>query len=244
MKYSRLQVFDPPMCCSSGVCGPNVEPKLVRFSRDLDWLHQQGVEVERYNLSSDPAAFAGQGAVRKALTKEGNGCLPLILGDGSIVSSSVYPSRSELMELAGIGGAVAKEEQPEDAATAASKNDPKSPTTLCGPGCDCRAASGGGKAIKTAISLLVLLAVVGILLYTGSIAKQTASNDIAAGNGSSFSVVRVGQGPTPEAAGQSPDGMGQVGVIAEGLDRPQPPAGRSRRPGFPGFPPHAHSRRS
>jgi hypothetical protein len=118
MKHSRLQVFDPPMCCSSGVCGPNVEPKLVRFSRDLDWLRQQGVEVERYNLSSDPAAFAGQGAVREALTKEGNGCLPLILVDGSIVSRGVYPSRSELMELAGIG-AVAKEEQPEDASTAA-----------------------------------------------------------------------------------------------------------------------------
>ena len=82
MKRLRLQVYDPPMCCSSGVCGPTVNPELVRFSSDLDWLRRQGVEVERHNLSSRPGAFVEQEAVRESLRNEGAGCLPLIVVNG------------------------------------------------------------------------------------------------------------------------------------------------------------------
>lgn len=46
-----IQVFDKPMCCSTGICGPEVDQALVRFASDLDWLHRQGVQIERYNLS-------------------------------------------------------------------------------------------------------------------------------------------------------------------------------------------------
>ena len=81
----KIQVFDPPMCCSSGVCGPALDPDLVRFAADLDWLMRQGVEVERYNHSLQPAAFAGTQVVREALSKEGNDCLPLTTVDGTVV---------------------------------------------------------------------------------------------------------------------------------------------------------------
>jgi hypothetical protein len=30
----RLDVFDPAMCCSTGVCGPEVDPQLVQFAAD------------------------------------------------------------------------------------------------------------------------------------------------------------------------------------------------------------------
>lgn len=107
-KIYMIQIYDPPMCCSSGVCGPNVDPDLVKFSRDLDWLRRQGVEVERFNLSSHPAAFARQKCVREALSQEGMDCLPLILIDGTIVSRGAYPSRSEMMAFTGIGREVKK----------------------------------------------------------------------------------------------------------------------------------------
>ena len=55
-----VRVFDPPMCCSTGVCGPSVDPELARFTADLDWLKKQGVQVERFNLSQQPGAFASQ----------------------------------------------------------------------------------------------------------------------------------------------------------------------------------------
>ena len=51
MTTQTLQVFDPAMCCSTGVCGPDVDPKLVQFAADLDWLKTQDVIIQRHSLS-------------------------------------------------------------------------------------------------------------------------------------------------------------------------------------------------
>ena len=98
----KIQVFDPPMCCSTGVCGPSVNPELVRFAADLDWLKRQGVEVERYNLSQQPGTFAGTAVVKDALMKEGNDCLPLTVVDGAVVCKGTYPTREVLAAYAGL----------------------------------------------------------------------------------------------------------------------------------------------
>ncbi len=98
----RIEVFDPPMCCSTGVCGPKVDPALVRFAADLHWLANQRIAVERYNLAQQPQAFAANPVVKGALKEHGNACLPLILLDGSIVSRGRYPSRDELAQLSGV----------------------------------------------------------------------------------------------------------------------------------------------
>lgn len=92
----RVQVFDPAMCCASGVCGPEVDPVLPRFAADLDWLASQGVEVTRYNLAQDPAAFAGNELVKAALEANGVDCLPMVLVDGRVMSTGAYPSRDQL----------------------------------------------------------------------------------------------------------------------------------------------------
>jgi hypothetical protein len=105
-KTVKLEVFDLPMCCSSGVCGPNVDPKLVQFSAALEWLRSQGVQVERYNPSHQYEAFTGNANVVKAVNNYGMSCLPLILVNGQIVSHNSYPSREELAALVGLSGAV------------------------------------------------------------------------------------------------------------------------------------------
>ena len=97
-----VQVFEPPMCCSTGVCGPSVDPVLPQFTADLEWLKSQGVEVERYNLAQQPRKFVETEAVKKMLAASGNKCLPLLLVDGQIVSEGGYPSRDELAVLSGI----------------------------------------------------------------------------------------------------------------------------------------------
>lgn len=51
---TKLEVYDPAMCCSTGVCGPDVDPALVAFAADLKWVAEQGVEVQRYNLGTEP----------------------------------------------------------------------------------------------------------------------------------------------------------------------------------------------
>ena len=98
----KITIFDPPMCCSTGVCGPSVDPELVRFEADLDWLKRQGVEAERYNVLQQPADFADNDVVKAALSKDGNDCLPLTLVDGTVVCKGKYPTRDELAGYAGI----------------------------------------------------------------------------------------------------------------------------------------------
>ena len=98
----KIEIFDPAMCCPTGVCGPAVDPKLVRFAADLDWLASQGVDVSRYNLAQQPDAFASNPTVRAALAADGTSCLPLVVLDGRIVGRGSYPSRADLGELAGV----------------------------------------------------------------------------------------------------------------------------------------------
>lgn len=93
-----IQVYDKPMCCSTGVCGPDVDPALPRFAADLQWLKSQGHQVERFNLAQQPSAFIQNAEVHQLLATHGTTCLPLILVDGKIVSQGAYPSR-ELLKL-------------------------------------------------------------------------------------------------------------------------------------------------
>lgn len=96
-----VRVFDPALCCSTGVCGPSIDSDLARFAADLDWLKQQGVVVERYNLAQQPAAFVEHAEVKAALSR-GNEVLPLILVGDRIAVEGSYPSRETLAALAGV----------------------------------------------------------------------------------------------------------------------------------------------
>lgn len=96
-----IRVFDPAMCCSTGVCGPSIDPELARFAADVDWLQKQGVTVERFNLSQQPGAFAETPAVKEALAR-GTEVLPLVLVGDRIAVEGSYPSRETLAALAGV----------------------------------------------------------------------------------------------------------------------------------------------
>lgn len=98
-----VSVFDPAMCCSTGVCGPDVDPALVTFAADVKWLQEQGVEVQRFGLAQNPAAFVENEAVRNALTNQGESALPLVLVGNTIVVSGHYPNRDELTAKLGLG---------------------------------------------------------------------------------------------------------------------------------------------
>jgi hypothetical protein len=99
---TTLQVFDKPMCCSTGVCGAEVDPVLPRFAADLAWLKSRGVAVERYNLAQQPLQFVAHANVKDAIRHGVDGVLPLVRVDGEIVSRGVYPSREELERLCGL----------------------------------------------------------------------------------------------------------------------------------------------
>jgi AhpD family alkylhydroperoxidase len=99
---SIIEVFDPPMCCSSGVCGPDPDPKLARFSADLDWLRRQGIEVRRYNLTQEPTAFTKNADVKHLIEEADGDGLPVIVVDGKVMRHGSYPDRAELARWAGM----------------------------------------------------------------------------------------------------------------------------------------------
>ena len=99
---TTIVVYAPPMCCSTGVCGPEVDPKLAQFAGDLDWLKAQGVEVRRFNLAQEPTRFVENAAVKEIIDRSGGDELPAIVVDDAVVANGRYPARHELAAMAGI----------------------------------------------------------------------------------------------------------------------------------------------
>ena len=97
---TTIEVFDPPMCCSSGVCGSEPDARLTRFSADLDWLESQGVEVRRYNLAQEPTRYTANPRIKQIVDALGTDGLPVVVVDGRIISQGEYPSRDQLRNLA------------------------------------------------------------------------------------------------------------------------------------------------
>lgn len=97
----KIEVFDPSLCCSTGVCGVDIDQALVDFAADVDWAKQNGVQIERFNLAQQAQAFANNATARAFLEKSGQEGLPLILIDGRQVLSGRYPSRDELADWIG-----------------------------------------------------------------------------------------------------------------------------------------------
>lgn len=102
MRAGTITVYDPPMCCSTGVCGPTVDPELVRFARDIAWFKHHGVDVERFNLAQQPAAFVQNPTVLSLMQDRDASVLPVVLVGDAVVAAGAYPSRHELRNLLGL----------------------------------------------------------------------------------------------------------------------------------------------
>ena len=96
-----ILIYDRPMCCSPGVCGPSVDPLLPRFAADLDWLKSLEHQVHRYNLAQQPWAFIQNAEIHQLLATQGTDCLPVVLVDGQVMSRGEYPSRDQLAAWVG-----------------------------------------------------------------------------------------------------------------------------------------------
>ena len=97
----QVELFEPAMCCPSGVCGPSVDQNLIDIREDIRWAETQGAEVSRHNLSADPGAFVANPKVTGLMQAFGETALPALLVDGDIVMHGRYPSRAELAVFVG-----------------------------------------------------------------------------------------------------------------------------------------------
>ena len=95
----KMIIFDPAMCCSTGVCGPSINTELLRVSTVINKLKSEGILVERYNLTSNPQIFVDNKIVNKVLMEKGVEVLPITMVDGEIVKYGSYPTNNEFCTL-------------------------------------------------------------------------------------------------------------------------------------------------
>jgi len=101
-QMKTIEIFDPAMCCPTGLCGPNINPELMRMATVTETLKRKGINITRHNLKDEPQAFVSNSVVNKYLQEKGADALPITLVDGEIVLSKDYPTNKQLSEWTGV----------------------------------------------------------------------------------------------------------------------------------------------
>jgi len=99
---SKIEIFDPAMCCSTGLCGVVVDPELLRVATTINALIKKGITVIRYGLSSEPQAFVDNKKINEYLMKDEVEVLPITVVDGEVVKTKTYPTDEEFSRWAGL----------------------------------------------------------------------------------------------------------------------------------------------
>lgn len=119
----NIEIFDPAMCCSTGVCGPSIDENLMRVATIINSLKEKGIVIKRHGLSNEPQDFIANKVISEILEKEGAEILPVTLVDGVVAKTKEYPSNEELSTWLGVEVTTKQSEK---------KND-----CSCGPGGCC-----------------------------------------------------------------------------------------------------------
>lgn len=103
-----LKIYDPAMCCPTGVCGTDVDTTLVSLANFLSSLDKEKFEVSRFGLTTEPAEYVSNKEVARVLNEEGVDCLPLVFVDDELVFKGEYPQVPALSAKLGLASFVAK----------------------------------------------------------------------------------------------------------------------------------------
>jgi hypothetical protein len=95
----KMCIYEPALCCETGLCGVNVDPELLRISAVLNTLKNEGILIERYNLNSAPMEFVKSNSVNQYVNEKGVEGLPVVTLDEKIVISGRYPTNDEILTL-------------------------------------------------------------------------------------------------------------------------------------------------
>lgn len=95
----KMCIYEPALCCETGLCGVNVDPELLRISTVLNTLKSEGVVIERYNLNNAPMEFVKSSIVNQYVNEKGVDGLPVVTVDGEIALAGRYPANDEILTL-------------------------------------------------------------------------------------------------------------------------------------------------
>ena len=91
-----LEIFEPSLCCETGVCGPEPDKALIDLQNTIQILKKVRVETKRYAINQAPLVFVQNVVVRDFIKANGPGKLPLVLLDSQIIKTGGYPTTDEL----------------------------------------------------------------------------------------------------------------------------------------------------
>ena len=135
-----IEIFDPAMCCPTGLCGTNIDPNLMRIAVIVDNLKKKGVKITRHNLKDEPIVYVSNTIVNDLLQSKGVEVLPITLVDGEVAVTGEYPTTRQMAEWSGVNldfmpireGITTQEEKPKNE----QKNDCCSGSDCCHSGSD------------------------------------------------------------------------------------------------------------
>lgn len=93
-----IEIFDPPMCCPGGMCGPAVDPAILDVHEAILKIKKEydgAVRVERYLLTQQGAKFMQNAEVLARLKAQGTSVLPVTAVNGRVVKDKAFPSYDE-----------------------------------------------------------------------------------------------------------------------------------------------------
>ena len=91
-----VEIFDPPMCCPTGMCGPTIDQTLLDLNEMVMTLESKGISVARYQMTSHPNAFLCNAEVMKIVREQQMAALPIVAVRGKVIKVGGYPTQAEV----------------------------------------------------------------------------------------------------------------------------------------------------
>jgi len=95
-KTLKIEIFDPPMCCPTGICGPTVDQALINLNEMIASLQKEGIQIDRYQMTSNPHAFLNNPEVMKLVQEKQMTALPITVISNKVIKSGAYPTLEEI----------------------------------------------------------------------------------------------------------------------------------------------------
>jgi hypothetical protein len=91
-----VEIFDPPMCCPTGLCGPTLDQTLLDVNEMILELQLIGVRIERYQMTSHPQAYLNNAEVMQLVREKQMEALPITAVKGRVIKVGAYPTLAEI----------------------------------------------------------------------------------------------------------------------------------------------------
>ena len=101
-KTMKIEIFDPPLCCPTGICGPTVDQTLINVNEMIASLQQDGIQIERYQMTSNPHAFLNNPEVMKLVQEKQMAALPITVISNQVIKTGAYPNLEEINSALGV----------------------------------------------------------------------------------------------------------------------------------------------